>query len=391
MSEPNGSSGPRVLLASCIVPRRSSGMGRWTYEVLEGLRRRGLDVRAWWETDLPGGARLQQAGVLLVPLLLAGKLIRHRRDFDVAIIHEPIAAWCVTARRLAPSLIPRVVVMCHNVESKAFERVRAASARGLAAPALVRPLRWWAGRGWQSVLAIRLADRVLCLSTEDRDFMVDRVGVSRDRVFVVPNGVDPARFAPPPGPRAGGQRVLFVGGWIDVKGRRLLARIWSEVVRVNPRATLTIAGAGVETAAILADFAEPERQRVQVVSGSLDEQAMSELYGGHDVLLVTSITEGAPLAVLEAMASGLAVVAARTGGLPDMIRDGTDGVLYEPLDVGAGAAALCKVLKDLDLARALGRAARTRATASTWDRSAAAIAAAIGVSSCRPPLEAIGT
>ena len=82
--------------------------------------------------------------------------------------------------------------------------------------------------------------------------------------------------------------------------------------------------------------------------------------------------EGFGIALLEAAACGLPVIAARTGGIPDAVRDGETGVLVDPGDLGQVEAAVSRVLEDPTLARRLGQAGRRAVeTFYNWDRVAA--------------------
>jgi glycosyltransferase involved in cell wall biosynthesis len=89
------------------------------------------------------------------------------------------------------------------------------------------------------------------------------------------------------------------------------------------------------------------------------------LLPGFDVFALSSRYEGLPIALLEAMATGVACVATRVGGIPEVVVHGREGLLVEPADPGVLAAALEKLVVDDPLRDALGHAARARA--STFD------------------------
>jgi glycosyltransferase involved in cell wall biosynthesis len=82
------------------------------------------------------------------------------------------------------------------------------------------------------------------------------------------------------------------------------------------------------------------------------------VYAGFDALALTSVNEGTPVAVIEAMAAGLPVVATAVGGVPDVVTDGRDGLLVAPGDEEAMAQAMLRLLRRADERRALGTAAR---------------------------------
>lgn len=95
--------------------------------------------------------------------------------------------------------------------------------------------------------------------------------------------------------------------------------------------------------------------------GHVDENRLVEAFSDAAVIASASLVETAPMALAEAMASGRAVVAARTGGIPDMIEDGVSGFLVDPRSIDAMAASLRLLLQDAKLRRRIGAAARKRA------------------------------
>jgi glycosyltransferase involved in cell wall biosynthesis len=101
------------------------------------------------------------------------------------------------------------------------------------------------------------------------------------------------------------------------------------------------------------------------VDGMIDwlghREDMPTLYAAADIVCLPSRAEGLPLVVLEAMAAGRAVVAARAGGVPEAVLDGVTGVLVDPGDVAGLADAVVALLTDDAVRSAMGRAARVRA------------------------------
>jgi glycosyltransferase involved in cell wall biosynthesis len=94
--------------------------------------------------------------------------------------------------------------------------------------------------------------------------------------------------------------------------------------------------------------------------GQLTPASLALWRSAADVALVPSLWDNAPYALLEAMAAGLPVVAARVGGIPEIAADGSEALLVPPGDAGATAAAVGRLLDEPALAAALGRAARAR-------------------------------
>lgn len=175
------------------------------------------------------------------------------------------------------------------------------------------------------------------------------------RIAVVPNAVRPARPVTQPGP---GEtvRVVFLGRVGERKGAFRLLRAWS--LLESPAATLTIAGDGaVEQARSLIRQLKLENS-VQV-SDWLSPDAVSDLLDRSHVLVLPSRTEGQPMAVIEAMARGMCVIASDAGGLGEMIGGGC-GVIVPPDDVDSIAASLRLVISDQEL--------RKRCSAAAFER-----------------------
>jgi glycosyltransferase involved in cell wall biosynthesis len=191
-----------------------------------------------------------------------------------------------------------------------------------------------------------------------------RVIAPRARITVVPNAVQPARRTAQP---ALGEpvRVVFLGNIGDHKGAFRLLDAWAEFIRDpdlgaghRKAATLTIAGDG-EVERARHRIRELRLQDTVEIHDWLSESEVGELLDHAQVLVLPSRSEGQPMAVLEAMARGLCVIASNVGGLPEMIGGGC-GVLIPPVDTEAITAALRLVVNDHELRARCGAAAYAR-------------------------------
>lgn len=164
-------------------------------------------------------------------------------------------------------------------------------------------------------------------------------------IEVIPNGVDVMRFRPADGPaRDGPLRVLFSGNLKRHKGAHLLP----EIAR--------LAGPDVEihyTTGARAGVADPRWAGLQPV-GRVPHEDMPALYRRFDVLLLPTVREGMSLALLEAMASGLAVVASAVASNAELVAEGVGGFLCPPREPEAYATALRRLAADRELARRMG-------------------------------------
>ncbi|MGE4021970.1 glycosyltransferase family 4 protein [Mycolicibacterium sp.] len=191
-----------------------------------------------------------------------------------------------------------------------------------------------------------------------------RTIVPTARIIAIPNGVRLARRADHRAFDAP-TRVVFLGRIGEHKGTFRLLDAWAKLAcepgfrtRKADMATLTIAGDGeIELARrYLKDLCVADTVEVH---GWLSEHEVGEILDGAQVLVLPSRNEGQPMAVLEAMARGLCVIASDVGGLPEMIGGGC-GILIPPEDTEAIAAALRKVVYHRDLRTRCGAAAHGR-------------------------------
>src|SRR5262249_6313008 len=153
------------------------------------------------------------------------------------------------------------------------------------------------------------------------------------------------------------QRLLFVGTWLDHKGIHYLREGFEILAAQNKNLLLTIAGCGVEAQTVETSFAASVRDQLKVLP-LVSRREMPDLYARHDIFLFPSLMEGLPIALLEAMAGGLAVVTTETCGMMDVIEDGYNGLLVKPAHTGELVAAVERLLASPELARRLGEAGR---------------------------------
>lgn len=200
-------------------------------------------------------------------------------------------------------------------------------------------------------------------------FIADRligVGCPPDRIDVTPCGIDPAHF--PASARQPG-RCLAVGRFVDKKAPLITLRAFLEVAPDHPEARLDFVGDGPLLAACQAEAAASPAGRQVVFHGALDHGAVRDMMREASVFLQHSVTapngdtEGLPVAILEAMCSGLAVISTVHSGIPEAVEHGQSGLLVEEGDGAAMARALAGMLDDPATGDAIGAAARDRAIA----------------------------
>jgi glycosyltransferase involved in cell wall biosynthesis len=215
-------------------------------------------------------------------------------------------------------------------------------------------------------LIARRADAVLCVCRYDRERMIGLQGIPAEKVRVLPNGLAPgaAATADPAALRAGlgiacaAPVVAIVANLRPEKAVHAAVAGFAHVCRELPGTQLLVVGDG------------PGRGRVESaiashgLAGSVHllgrRPDVPDLLAASDVAVLSSEREGCPVALLEYMAAGRAIVATAVGGVPDVIADGVHGLVVPAGDAAAMGAAIVRVLHDPPLRRRLGEAARDR-------------------------------
>jgi sugar transferase (PEP-CTERM/EpsH1 system associated) len=212
-----------------------------------------------------------------------------------------------------------------------------------------------------------LVDRFVTVSVDLGRWLIDVVGIPERKVITIHNGVDTERFSDQERERGraalgveDGVPVIGAVGRLDpVKDHAQLIDAFGMIARERPRALLAIVGEG------------PTRRELERRIAACGLDARVRLLGtradvplilkGFDVFVLPSIAEGMSNTILEAMATGLPIVATRVGGTPELIEDGTHGRLVPAGDSGALAEALAVYLDDPVLRALHGKASRQRA------------------------------
>ena len=223
-----------------------------------------------------------------------------------------------------------------------------------------------AGHGTILRLLARTARRVIVPSSFSAGELADLAGVPRDRIDVVPGGVD-ERFDPAvdpePARRALGldrPYVLTIGGMGLRKNVQALVPVAAEL---NARG-IDLVAAGVQRAH------HPQARELPGIRGLgyVPEDLLPALYAGATAFVLPSLHEGFGLPCIEAMRAGVPVAASDRGAVPEAC--GGAAVLFDPADADAVAGAVLGIVEDADLRSRLRAAGLARAAELTWDRTA---------------------
>jgi len=207
----------------------------------------------------------------------------------------------------------------------------------------------------------RMAHQVTVISSP----LVERVeslGVSGERISVIPMPVA-ARFEGRPARTEAGRRLLFVGRLVERKGAHVAVEALDLLKRKGREAHLTIVGDGPERGSLETLVSEKGLRQAVEFTGQLPAERVASELAAADVFVMPAVTdwkgeqEGFGLVLVEAMMSGLPIVASRSGGIPDVVTEGETGLLVPERDPAALADAVARLLSDQDLGRRLALAA----------------------------------
>ncbi|MGQ9588115.1 MAG: MSMEG_0565 family glycosyltransferase [Thermoplasmata archaeon] len=220
--------------------------------------------------------------------------------------------------------------------------------------------------------AVAKADQLFVVSKHWRDKLSQDYGVDS---LITYNGLDAEDFSHLPPRTSTVPTVLFVGGLEPRKGLEFLIHAMEKVIEEFQEARLIAVGkTGFRGTDEWSWFmALADRLRIgehMEFHESVPQETLLAFYSDCDLLAMPSRTEGWGLALMEAMACGKPVVASRAGGIPELVRDGVDGMLVPPGDVRGLADSIIKLLRDRSLRERMGRAGAERVKEFSWDNTA---------------------
>lgn len=297
----------------------------------------------------PGGELRQRAaeGLDLIPLAPV-------TEMDLG------AAWRLS--RVVKQLRPDII-HAHDPHGVAMAALALSMSTQLAKPPLVASrrvdfhLRGSSLSRWK----YRQVDCFICASNAVRHMLIGD-GVPDVRAVTVHEGIDLGRVASAPPAKLHEEFWLphhapivgNVAALVPHKGQKHLVEAAALVVRQVPDARFVIAGEGELRASLEKQIKDHHLEKNVMLAGFRPD--VLSLHQAFDVFVMSSVTEGLGTSLLDAMAAGKPIVATKAGGIPEVVIDGTTGLLVPPRDHDAMADAIVTLLKDEALRRRMGAA-----------------------------------
>jgi len=222
-----------------------------------------------------------------------------------------------------------------------------------------------------SRLVLKDTDAAIAL-TEDMRIVMQGI-CSRD-VYVIPNGVDWHRFEGVAGDRLRSKLqieedekvIIFVGTLRPVKGVKYLIQAMNIIRQEDAKVRLLLVGDGEEKQSLERLVKELGLEEAVKFVGEVPNEKVPQYMVASDILVLPSLSEGFPNVLLEAMASGLPIVATNVDGVPEIISHDENGLLVEPGDSHQLAEAILSLLQNDDMRRTFSQNNIKKAKSYSW-------------------------
>lgn len=349
----------KIGIVSPYAYPRPGGANAHIRESYEHLRKLGHEVRiitAPWGDDPPARDVIPIGQAIAVPFngsigritlslrldWLVNRMLKRER-FDIIHHHEP----------LVPFLSLQIIENAHCAQIATFHAFGGFS------------FSYWAGRFIGNHFLRKLDGRI-AVSSAARHFVARYFPGDYE---IIPNGVDCGFYTqarPFPEYRDGKTNILFVGRLEPRKGALYLLRAYAMVKEQHPETRLILCNYGPQLGELRRFVRRAGLQDV-LFAGRVSDEDKARFYKTADVFCAPSTgQESFGIVLLEAMAAGVPIVASDIHGYKRVVQRNVSGLLVEPRDPAAIAAAIGRLIEDAQLRRRMGEAGRERATEYDW-------------------------
>jgi glycosyltransferase involved in cell wall biosynthesis len=359
----------RILIATEVRRQREAGVAGVVLNHALELQRLGHEVECWFGDDVLPKPVPQRISSLVFAIRVARRIVRARDRFDVVNIHLPSGCvYGVWRRIFGPRGMPPYVFTTQGILERYTHIMRREQRKGRASNFS------WKNRLWHRLyhqtlhnVSMRTADFGVASNREAWTYPELKYNREPGHLWYVPNGTEERFFINRDYRRKGTPRLLFIGTWIDRKGAYYLADAFQRLTQRRADIELTVAGCLVPVEEVTRSFAPESRSKIHVLP-FVKREDMPAVYADHDIFVFPSLMEGMPLALLEAMATGMPVVTTETCGMSDVVEDDFDGLLVPVANTDKMLEAVERLCDSPELRERLGREAQRTTRRYTWER-----------------------
>ncbi|HEV8290093.1 MAG TPA: glycosyltransferase family 4 protein [Candidatus Norongarragalinales archaeon] len=369
----------RVCLVNALFHPFSGGIEKHMFELAKRLAARGVKVHVL-TSRLPGTpvhetmhgfevhripTTIVKAPLLYPPpttitpgVLLALKKLDEKYDFDLFHLHNRwFADWALALCAYSKLSRKPMVISIHNARPSGISTAYTVFGYMYDLPI--------------GQMIFRCADRIIATSEFARQDIA-KYGISKNKMFTIHNGVETHDYHPPNAQQRQKARAAFhlapgdfaffwVGRVIKQKGLDYLIRGLPEALKKSPNIKIVLVGEGSERKKLEKLAKSLHVDKHVWFAGPRHGPQLLQALNAADAFVLPSLWEVFPIALLEAMSSGLPCVCSDAGGDAEAVRNGKDGFVVPKRDTKALVNAMLKLAQKPSLARKMGRSARKRA------------------------------
>ena len=276
---------------------------------------------------------------------------------DILLAHEP------SAEVLRQTGIP-TILFSHGLEDRGTKLIPNTNEvfHKKLKSTIARP--FWKRLARQREIALRNCPLLLLINQDDMNYAVSNFNRQPDDIFVYRNGVNSSNLEPQHC-TADSPTILFYGSWLTVKGKAVLVKAAIALAQAGITPRWLLVGTGMSEAEVLLDWPVDLHSNVEVRSNVASTEDDS-IYAQATLFILPSFFEGQPLTLLQAMESGRCVITTRSCGQKDIIKNGHNGLWFEPGDAEELARLIAKCLSSKDMRLKLGSQAKVDMAPRRW-------------------------
>ena len=279
---------------------------------------------------------------IIFPYWVAAYLLFQQQPIEIIDASTGDAwVWTKLLRRLRPNCA--LITRSHGLEHILHLENLEESARGNLSLSWKYPLYHGGFHLWEVKTSIQNADLTIMLNSRDRDYACQELGIPREKLTIMPNGV-PEEFINLPRsntPQSTDATICIaqVGSFIERKGIKYSIPALNNVLQRFDNVKVSFLGTGCAASNVLENFSPDVRHKVTVIP-NYSREALPDLLKDHQIKLSPSLSEGFSVALIEAMACGLVPITCSTLGLTEFLEDDQNGILIPPRNSKAIETAL---------------------------------------------------
>jgi len=331
-----------------------SGSAGSTFRLGEQYQNLGHEVFFFSMSNMPKlRGHLQR---IVFPEFVAAHIAQIFRSQSLDVVDSSLGdlwVWAKMSRTLKRQR-PLLVTRSHGLHHLTHEWILQEARRDTLKLSWMYPLYRGGFNLWEIRNAVKDSDLVFLLNKEERDYVINQLGVNSARAYIFPNGIPDSflslPFDPLPTEPDTKIRIAQVGTYIARKGVQYGSPALQNILRQYPQVEVSFLGTGYPhledpSSVVYADFDPALHHRIHVVP-HYTQEALPGLLRGHAIKLLPSLSEGFGKAIVESMSCGLAPVTTNVAGPLEIVRDGHDGMVVPTHSSEAIEAAIKRLICD---------------------------------------------